>query len=395
MSVSLPAPVADGSSDPGRRVERLRCGLAGAEDDDALRRLLRDAPMEGWVRLAFPREPSYFAAQKLEGVGGATIVVRRRRDGAVVGMGSRSVKEVHLDGRPARVGYLGQLRFAPGWRAGRRTLEEGYALARSLRSEDELPFDLTAVVDDNLPARRLLERGLPGLPRYTPLTELVTLVVDTRSGVGTGERRARPGGGVGVHVEYAGDGSGLDAMAERLHRRRDTLRLAPRWRRGRLAELMSGRFGPWRPLIARDGDVVVGCAAVWDQRPFRQCVVRGYAPGLAPVRPALSVVRRLLGRPGLPAPGAALRLGYLSHLAADDPGTMGALVAAARAHAVELGLDHLALGLPAGRPELDVLQGLFGGHAYRSVIYAVHDAGLDPEFLAFDGGNLHVEVATL
>ncbi|HSR41369.1 MAG TPA: hypothetical protein VLL48_04335 [Longimicrobiales bacterium] len=382
-----------GPAGSGAEEAALRCELATAADDPALRSLLRDTAMEGWVRLAFPREPSYFGAAPLEGEHVATVVVRSR-DGTVVGMGSRSLKEVWWAGEPARLGYLGQLRFATGWRAGRRTLARAYDLVRRPRGAHELPFDLTSVVADNEPARRLVERGLPGLPRYTPLAELVTVVVPT-GGAG-GRRSGLPfAASSGIRVERVRREGDLVSMARRLGRSARALRLAPRWSPRRLAELAEDRLGVWTPLVARDGGRVVGCAAVWDQRTLRQCVVAGYAPWIARVRPVLSTALRLTGRPGLPPAGSALRLGYLSHLAADGPGVVEALVAGARPQAARRGLEHLALAFTADRPEPDRIRRRFGGHTYRSVLYAVHDPEVDVDSPGLSGERLGVEVATL
>jgi hypothetical protein len=88
-------------------------------------------------------------------------------------------------------------------------------------------------------------------------------------------------------------------------------------------------------------------------------------------------------------------MGHLSHFSAPDPETAVALVEGARRRAARMGLDLLALGLPAGRPELAAIRRRFRGNVYRSVLYAVHGAELDARALGLDGSNLHVEVATL
>ncbi len=134
---------------------------------------------------------------------------------------------------------------------------------------------------------------------------------------------------------------------------------------------------------------------MWDQRALRQCVVAGYASWMARVRPLLSGALRIVGRPALPPPGAELRLGYLSHVSADDPEVVERLLTAARATAARRGLEHLALAFPAGRPELERIQRRIGGHTYRSVLYAVHDPEVEGDWEALHEGNLEVEVATL
>ncbi|MGI9614318.1 MAG: hypothetical protein ACR2QO_15515, partial [Acidimicrobiales bacterium] len=50
----------------------------------------------------------------------------------------------------------------------------------------------------------------------------------------------------------------------------------------------------------------------WDQRPFRQTVVRGYDRLLTRVRPAYNATARLHRRPLLPAPGETLAEGYVA-----------------------------------------------------------------------------------
>lgn len=350
--------------------------------------------MEGAIRLAFPREPDYFAAAPHLGCRSATFVIRDET-GDIVATGSRTTQEVWLEGEPALLGYLSGLRVAPERRIGRRTLAEGYALARGTRTEDELPFDLTAIVADNVRARRLLERGLPGLPVYTPVGELVTLTFP----VGRRTRRGfPPRGGSGLEV-VDGVGGGPERiaarMADRLAREAASAWLAPRWGVDGLARLAAGGSGSWSPLVAfRDG-AVAGCGAVWDQRPFRQCVVAGYAPALARIRRALNLFLRLAGRPSLPPPGSRLRLGYLSHLAADDEEVLAAIVEAALGRAAAVGLDHLSLALAAGDPRLEGLKGRFRGRELRSVLYLV--AGPRQDGLAYvpRGSDIRVEVAIL
>jgi hypothetical protein len=78
--LSFPAPSSD-----------LVVELARAGDDAGVRRLLRDNPMHGDVRVSLEREPSALLAATIEGERHDTIVARERLGGRLVGMGSRSV----------------------------------------------------------------------------------------------------------------------------------------------------------------------------------------------------------------------------------------------------------------------------------------------------------------
>ena len=148
----------DGHADSG--LLSTEAAVATEADDAALRALLRANPMAGAIEMTFEREPSLRVAAAAEGDRHATVIVRTR-DGRAVAMGSRAVMDVYLDGAPARVGYLGQLRVDPAWRGRRALMRSGYSAVRALRRADEAAFDLTAIVMDNAPARRLLEAGLP------------------------------------------------------------------------------------------------------------------------------------------------------------------------------------------------------------------------------------------
>lgn len=389
-----PAGLADAGGfsgvDPGRTgaARGRRFEAAGPEDDAAIRRLLRETPLGSGVRLALTREPDYFAAAEAVGVRHAAVVMRDE-DGGILALGARSVREVWWDGRPALLGYLEQLRFAPGRRPGRRTLAEGYARILELRRPDELPFHLTSILADNHPARRLLERGLPGLPTYVPVARLVTLVlrVPRARGPGTPEPGQTPDGRPAPET--------VEALAGLLERDARRVRLAPRWSRRALAVLAAGGLGPWRPLVVRRGAHATGCAAVWDPSLWRQCVVSGYAPALSRLRPWVNPGLRLLGRPALPPPGTRLRLGYLSHLAAEDAESACAVVGEARRTAAGLGLQLLALGLPVGSSWLAALRRRFRGRAYASVLYLVTAPGDRPSLPSLRPEEVAVEVATL
>src|SRR5262249_51927705 len=154
----------------------------------------------------------------------------------------------------------------------RRLLARGYALLAAQRGPGEEPFDLTSILADNAPALRLLGAGVPGLPTYRLLARFVTVVIPAwRS------QRARPG--VAGRAARAEDFLEIAACLERNARR---FQLARRFSaRDLLSPERSPGLRPEDLYVALDGGRVVGTAALWDQAPFKQVVVRGYAPGLA------------------------------------------------------------------------------------------------------------------
>jgi hypothetical protein len=378
----------------GRRVL-----LAGPEDDADIRALLRQGAMEGAIRLALTREPRFALGAEVEGERHCTVLVRDEATNRLLGMGSRSVREVFHHGRPARLGYLGQLRTVPGTRHVRRIRDAFGAIEAAVRP-DELPFDLTSIVADNAPARRLLERGLPGLPVYRRLAEAETLIMPTSDPL-WGRRGRTPA----VRQAGAGDEARVVAfLQEQLCRHA----LAPRWSeadlRTRCRDLRIEHFA----LLEEHGELR-GVGAVWDQRAFKQVLIAGYQPWLARARRPLNAVLRVLGQPRLPPAGASLTLGYLSHFALtadDDVEAAVALVHALRGQARGRGLAQLVLTLAVDHPLRAPLRARVAARPDRAILYAVcwrsraacTGAGEDGDAGGTDilgGRRLYVEAAIL
>ncbi|MGE0481896.1 MAG: hypothetical protein AB7Q17_15645 [Phycisphaerae bacterium] len=360
------------ANDWAQRAGGVRYALATADDDADLRALLRENPMGGAVRVALEREPSYFACPALEGDEHATILARDTRTGRAVAMGGWSVRTAYLNGVPARLAYLCHLRVAREYRRRPRLVIDGYRFLRAALPADAPPFLLTSVVADNREALRLLERGLPGMPAYDRVADFVTQllpVIRRRCGPRSIAARGAASGGRLRPAEERDAPAIVDCLA-RNHVR---YQFAPVWTR---ATLGSATHTPGLRItdfivIERAGDVV-GCAALWDQRAFKQAVIRGYAPALARWRWLVNAFGPLAGIPPLPAVGVALRYAFISHLAADgdDCDALAALVRALRTDAARRGLDAVLLGLAADHP-WRIVAGRFGGRAYPSMLFAV------------------------
>jgi hypothetical protein len=371
--------------------------LAVPEDDPEIRRLLRDNPMEGAIRLSLEREPDAFLALAVEGESHVTVVARERDSGRIVGLGTRSVGNAFVNGEPCRLGYLSQLRVDRSARGKRRLLAAGYAVLRERRGADEAPFDLTAIVADNETARRLLAAAVPGLPRYRELSGFVTLVLPVLRGSGP-RGTLRPSS---VRIE-PGRPERMAEVADCLERNHRRFQLAPLFTAADLLspERSRGLAPPDFRLALREDGGVAGCLALWDQNGFKQTVVRGYAPRLARWRPWINRLSRILGTPRLPDPGESLSQAYIAHVAVDedDPEIFQTLMEAAYAEARARGYAYVILGLAAGHPWLPWLERRFRPRRYESVLYAVDwgdgsaaAAAID----ALDGRLPHLEVARL
>ncbi|MFT3917218.1 MAG: hypothetical protein QM704_24955 [Anaeromyxobacteraceae bacterium] len=358
----------------------VELGPMAAADEPELRRILRETPFPGPLSLAFEREPDWRHAAEVEGDRHAVVV--GRREGRVVGFAARAVRDAWVDGAPARVGYLGQLRIQPGARGELALLGDGFRRLEAARDPDELPFDFTAIVGDNPRARRLLSSGRAGVPTYRPLGELVTLALATRPARGAPSARACPPERLPEVAAF------LDGEARRFQ-------LAPRLDGARLACPARARgLGPGDLLVVEEGGTLAAAGALWDQRAFKQTVVRGHSRAVRLARPLL---RWLPGAAALlPAVGETLAAGFLAfaHARGDDPSAFGALLDAALDLAHRRGLRVLLLGLAAGHPLLAGAR-RHRHRAYPSTVFAVYRVEGAARVAALDGRPLAPEVALL
>lgn len=363
----------------------LRIELARPEDESAIRRLLREAPLQGDVCLSFEREPDARIAEAIEGERHHTVLVRETATGRVVGMGSRVVRRVWLGGEPVLAGYVGLLRRDPRRPLAGRALAEAFAALDATRRPDELPWDLTSIVADNVPARRLLERRRAGLPQYRPVGRLRTWLFPSR--------QYRSIAGV-----VRGTASDLPDIAGVLRRSHASFSFAPVWTEVDLRNPERCRgLQPQDFRLVRAAGEIAACAALWDQRSFKQVVVRGYAARIARWRHLLNLAFALSGHPRLPAAGGSLEIAYLSHIAVDAerPGLLIDLVRAARDDAARRGVRVLAAGFPEDDPLAITLTRSVRCRNYSSLLYVVRYPGGAPIPKGFPEATPRPEIAVL
>jgi hypothetical protein len=338
--------------------------LACDADDPDLRRLLRENPLQGSLSLSFEREPNYFNAAVIDGPFHQT-VVGREGGGAIIGVGNRSVRPMFVNGQPRDVGYMSQLRVDAKYGKGlylARGLGAGFKLYRALHADGRAPFYLMSIIEDNLPARRLLTSGLPSYPRAQEYTRLFTYAIYPV--------RRKPALPVPRALRLArGREQDRQSIVDCLNRNGARKQFASSWTG---ESLFAISLSPADFAVVWDGDHILGCLACWDQTNFKQTVVRGYSSALGRWRKLLNAGSVLGGWPYLPEPNTALRYSFASHLAidGDDPAIFGALLRETFNYNLERGFHYFTLGLAESDPLRAVVE-RYRPLTYVSQIYLV------------------------
>src|SRR5262249_1905885 len=203
-------------------------------------------------------------------------------------------------GRAQELGYLGGLRVQPRFRHRIRHLREGYASIRPMATANgTLPWWFTVVASENDAARRLLEAGVRGLPRYRACGDYVMFGLPTARGRATGLWRNA----------IASD---LQGLIEFHNARARALQFSPVLTEGAVKHIGLDRF----VVHERDG-AIAGVAALWNQQPFKQVVARRYRSPIGALVPAYNAYARIFRRIPLPLEGHALEMTFIAFLALD------------------------------------------------------------------------------
>ena len=277
--------------------------LAGPQDQGALSALARSVAENGDMRLITRREPDFFADRNP--LGKSAVVLGRGVKGTPMFMCEMREYPVYVAGKAARAVHLGLMRVAGDYVRHVGVWEHGFLalrnFARRLGFCDEF---FTSIPYDNEPVRRILEAGLPRLPRYAMLGDVQNLLLpvpDKR------EELALPDG-YAITVATPDDAKDLEGL---LAASGSGWSYSPAISAGKLAPLLAregGHPGFSGMLVLRHKGLPVGCVGVWDQRGQRQVWVEGYSLGTMLSRSFQSLVG---GGSGLPAPGKRLELVFL------------------------------------------------------------------------------------
>jgi hypothetical protein len=370
----------------------LHFELATAEHDPAIRRLLRENPFAGNISISLQTEPDYFAATDLLGPSHYTIVATEHE--RLVCVGTVSVRKRFINGNPTDVGYLSGLRLDRSCRNKFSIIRRGYRFFHELHQNDGPELYLTSVISDNMVARRLLERNLPGMPTYRHLEDFITLVIPVVSRM----RRGLATTGSSEEVKLRrGTNTDIQAIVSLLNVCNRNYRFAIVWREEDLTSA-NDVYGlhPSDFCLSFHGGELVACAAVWDQRAFKQTVIAGYSTRLRCLRRCSNFLPWM---PQLPEVGETLAQAFISPVAAKAgyERFLPAIIQRLLFEAQRMGLEYVVAGFAARDPRGMVIRKHFSAKRYSSRLYVVSwpDAHSDSGVLTLDDEIASPEVALL
>jgi hypothetical protein len=356
--------------------------IAEPTDDAAIRKLLRESVMPGSVAVSYEREPNYFDGCSILGDDVETPVIRLRETGEVVGLCCRAVRELYVQGKPQRVGYLSQLRVAKDYQ-GHMLVARGMRFLRERHTPDVTGYIATITEGNREATGVLVQLARRSFPSFEEVTGLNTLALVLRP------RRS-------IHSDItvrSAHTDNLPMIVKFLNEQGSKRQLFPVWKLEHFQSSRTRAFNPNDFLLAFAHDELVGTIGLWDQSSYKQTVVHGYNSTLKYLKPAYDAYLRLRGARSLPAIGERIRHAYASFVCIkeNDANVFNTLLTKLYQLASERSHNYLMLGLCEGDPLLEVAK-RFPHINYKSKLYAVSFEG---KFANQLEGLSYVDIATL
>jgi hypothetical protein len=362
---------------------------AGPADSEALCRLFAGITMKTDLELSIQRDPDFLALYRMQTetfacwVGG--------EGGTIEGCGALLARDGYLDGRVARVGYLGDLRVARRLQ-GRRLIGQFYGpVLREFSAATGCQAYLTTIIASNATALWALtgETGRRlGIPPYTRLRTFDIRAVHLTI--------PRPPPTTRYTVRRA-DADDIEALARFLdadaRRRPFGFVFTEAELRRRLADWPGLEIANFYLAFDRNG-VLCGCCAIWDAAPIKRTVVRAYRGSMAWIKRGYNLAAALVGYERLPEPGGALRYAYVTHQAipSEDPQVWRALLHAIYRDYRRSGYHFLSVCVLEDDPLEPAYRGYLSTNL-RAHLYAVTVPGRELPKAALDPARPGFEMA--
>lgn len=365
--------------------------------DQQIRSLVRACKMPSpYIELDYQTEPSFFSALSVYGHRHDMILIRPPGFESLAGLGIRSVSRAYLGGKIVELGYLHHLRFLPEIRGGSFLLR-GYKALRQVFNRHPVSATLTAILEDNRPARAALENQRAGgtMPVYKPISRFLTALIPLRGPGARWPQRYR--------TTFNSAGPARKLTQADLPQLLALFVAAGQCNEGSPAYVAADFADPAEGRLAGlditsmigifIGSELHAAIGIWNQQTYKQIVLSHLCIPLLALRDAWQAGRALWGDCPIPAVGEKVNSVLLDPWVV-RPGfereLMPELLAAAMREAQSHGALFAAFGVAEKNPAINAVKSVFF-LPYWSIIYQV----FWPETLMYEFDTMQLKLANL
>jgi hypothetical protein len=356
--------------------KRYEISLAGPAESRQLLAIYESGEFQGNISVLYTRRPDPYESLQQEGDKVLIPVVIDREKGVIAGMGACILRRAYVNGQIRRTAYLTGLKALPEYR--RRILslsiaEVYYYLHELTKAEVDVYY--TTILQENLSARKMLEKKRKNMPEYRCRGEYTVYCLRTGARF---RRRSRE-----LDKEYLLNSGSREELAGFYREKAGSFNLAP-------AETNPWGLGDKDIWVLRTcrGEIAAACA-LWNQQSYKQYIITAYK-GLYKYLKKMPLSS--LGYPRLPRENVPVNYASLALLSVRDNDALLAEYFLRRVAEKAGKYDFLMLGLFENHPLTAALAGL-KAIRYQSRLYTVHWP--EEESLQLDKRPLNLEVGFL
>jgi hypothetical protein len=274
---------------------------ASANDNADLIDLVKSTPMDGLISLRIEREPDYFRLLSLRGEGKVFVATIMNR---IVGAISVTYKIAHINGKPRKIGYIGDLRVYPEFSGSRIILNLLYTLLEYSKSIDvDIYFCVAA--KGNKKVKSLFEGRFNFPPFYSVgdfyVYQILPLPYYRRQTKYKTTRASK---------------DDLNEVSSILNNFNNRLEFSPFFSNDDLAREMNtlSEYSESDFFITKNTDTILAALSIFDTSLVKSNVVIRMPSYLRSIISLLNITGKIIPIPPLPKTGEAVNILYIRHL---------------------------------------------------------------------------------
>lgn len=248
-------------------MEKYLFDIAKKSDDSDLREILKNTRMEGDISLTFETEPSFFKAISILGEKQTVLSIRDLEKNKIIGFLIRSTKNVFINEKVEKVGYLSSIRLLKKYRGGRLLIKGNQELKKLLESSSE-KINFTTIIKNNIYAQKVISKSRAGLPKYTEIGINKTFAIKP-------SRRTRYKNSNKIMIQKGIEGFSIKKVTDFINENGKKKNLFPVFTEELIEKGSLNNFRVEDLYIAHKKDKILGVLGCWDQSNFKKTIVRG------------------------------------------------------------------------------------------------------------------------
>lgn len=363
--------------------------LAVESDDIALRELLLNNPMKGSIEVVCAREPNYFHGAQVEGKFHQTMICKDAQNGCIVGMATRSIKPVYINGKICDVGYLSNLRISEEHR-GKKLLSNGWKFLAELHKDMKTSIYLASIIEDNYPALSAILKNKNSSFNVLDLGKFHTTLINI-----LGKRKFIHSNDIQVEK---GSLDNLGEIIDCFKKNGSQKQFFPAYIEDDFLPNNNylRDFSINDLYVAKRKKKILAVAGTWNQINYKQMIVNQYNGKMKFIRPIYNTVAKIFRSAQLPEPSKPINIINVSFIAIDNnnPEIFRILLQNIHNDSADKKFSYLAIGLHSQDPLLKVTEE-YPRINYKSKIFAATIDGQQDFLKKIDNRIPYLELAAL